>query len=298
MRKALFARHAPPGRVERVAPRRVEALGLYHVLPGTRVLTAAFADPDEAPAKSSRVALDAELRTYAVDELPDLARRTGCRSVFFGDVAPAWSLEALAPALDLVRRARLVTILQTRGESTAAAAACVAPRLDAASVHVSTMNDEVARRHGHVAPHLLRENLRVLRSAGAWVEVSTQLEPGVNDSDADLLELALSLRAIDRAIPWHVRCIPGASGLLSNWAPTAIERAVEAGARAGLEYVYAADAPGGDRELTFCPTCRDVVLIERFLGEPHSYLADGLRCPRCRQQAHGIFQPKRAVALA
>jgi pyruvate formate lyase activating enzyme len=93
-----------------------------------------------------------------------------------------------------------------------------------------------------------------------------------------------------------VRCIPGEESLIAHWTATAIERALAAGARAGLEYVYAVDAPGADRELTFCPVCRDVVLIERFQGQPRTFLADGLRCPRCRTKAHGLFHAARALA--
>jgi len=277
-------------RVARAAPRRIEALGLYHVLPGSRVVTAAFAEPaPHAPGAAEE--RESELHGYLLAELGDLARRASCRSVSFGGAEPALFVETLAPALESLRRARLLTILQTGGGMTPGVAGFLAPRLDAVSVHVSTLTESTARRHGHVGPHVLRENLQLFRRAGVWVEVSTLLEPGVNDSAAELLEIALSLRAIDAAIPWHVRCIPGDERRPARWAVTAVDRALDAGTRAGLEYVYASDAPCPDRELTFCPVCRDVLLIERFRGEPVNFLADGLRCPRCRTKAQGLFQP-------
>jgi len=285
------------GRVGRAVPRRIEALGLYHVLPGSHALTVALGESPPAEGDAGRHA-DPELHSYSISELPDLARRGRCRAVAFGYAEPTFAVETLAPALDLVRRARLLAIVHTTGVMSAAAADLLAPRLDAVSLQLPTLMEPTARRHGHVGPHVLRENLRRLRRAGVWVETSTLLEPGVNDSREELLEIALSLRAIDSAVPWHVRCIPAEEPLLVRWAATATERALEAGARAGLEYVYAADAPTSDRELTFCPVCRDVVLIERFLGQPRSFLADGLRCPRCRTRAHGLFQPTpRALAF-
>jgi pyruvate formate lyase activating enzyme len=286
-------------RVGRVVPRRIEALGLYHVLPGSRALTAAFCEPPQPDAPRSR-GDDSELHTYAIEELPELARRAGCRGVAFGYVEPTYALESLVPALEIARGAGLLAVLQTAGAMSAEVAQFLAPRLDAVSLHLSTLTESTALRRGHVGPQVLRDNVRRLREAGVWVETSTLLEPGVNDSQEELLEIALSLRAIDAAIPWHVRCIPaaGEGGLLERWAETATERALEAGARAGLEYVYAADAPGSDRELTFCPVCRDVVLIERFQGEPKSFLAEGIRCPRCRTRAHGLFHPRaRPIAV-
>ena len=284
-------------RMGRVVPRRIEGLGLYHVLPGSRTLTVAFTDDaDDAAHELDEQAKPRHLKSYGIDELPDLARRAGCRSVAFGYREPTYYVESLAPALAIARRGGLRTIVQTCGVMSAAAIDFLAPELDAVSLHLPTLRDGTARHHGHVAPHVLRATLKRLRQARVWVEASTLLEPGVNDGDDELLEMALSLSAIDPEIPWHVRCIPADGFLSGRWAGSAIERALEIGARAGLEYVYAADAPTRDRELTFCPVCRDVLLIERFEGAPRTFLADGHRCPRCRTQPAGVFQP-RAVSI-
>lgn len=285
-------------RVGKVVPRPIEALGLYHVLPASRALTVAFAEPEgRATVAPSADPLQRTLHSFAIAELPDVARRANCASVAFGYVEPTYYIEPLVSALDLVRRAGLCTIVQTSAGMSAAAAELLAPKLDVVSVNVATLVEATARRIDSVSPHVLRENLARLRHRGVWIEASTVLEPGVNDSDRELLEIALSLKAIDGTVPWHVRCIPQDEGMLAKWAERAIERALEAGSRAGLEYVYTADAPGSDRELTFCHVCSDVVLIERFLGQPRNFMAEGIRCPRCRTRAHGLFHARaRAVA--
>jgi pyruvate formate lyase activating enzyme len=283
------------GRIVKVVPRPVEALGLYHVLPGSRALTVSFADPSALARNDDP--LDRALHSYSTAELPDLARRAGATTVAFGYVEPTFHFEALVPALELVRRAGFLTAIQSNGGATVESCARLATLLDAVSIDVPTLVDATARRMGGVPAHALRGALATLRSRGVWTEVSTVLVPGVNDSDKELLEIALSLKTIDDTMPWHVRCIPSDERMLARWAETAIERALEAGTRAGLDYVYATEAPGSDRELTFCHVCRDVVLIERYLGQPRNLMAGGLRCPRCRTQARGLFD-RRAAATA
>jgi len=275
------------GRIVKVVPRPVEALGLYHVLPGSRALTVSFADPN---ATANDDVLDRALHSYSPSELPDLARRAGAAAIAFGYVEPTLQFESLVPALEHARRAGFLTAIQSNGGATVEACARLAKLLDAVSVDVPTLVESTARRMGGVPAHALRSALGTLRDRGVWTEVSTVLVPGVNDSDQELLEIALSLKTIDDTMPWHVRCIPTDERMLARWAERAIERALEAGARAGLDYVYATEAPGSDRELTFCHVCRDVVLIERYLGQPRNLMSGGLRCPRCRTQARGLFE--------
>ena len=273
------------GRIVKVLPRPIEALGLYHVLPGSRALTVSFAGAAAPPADP----LERALHSHSPSELPDLARRAGAATIAFGYVEPTLQFEALAPALELARRAGFLTAIQSNGGATVEACLRLAPLLDAVSIDVPTLVESTARSLGGVPAYALRGALATLRSRGVWAEVSTLLVPGVNDSDQELLEIALSLRAIDDTMPWHVRCIPTDAPMLARWPERAIERALEAGARAGLDYVYATEAAGSDRELTFCHVCRDVVLIERYLGQPRNLMAGGLRCPRCRTQARGLF---------
>lgn len=284
------------GRIVKVVPRPVEALGLYHVLPGSRALTVSFsaAGSDARPADP----LERALHSHSTAELPDLARRAGAATIAFGYVEPTLQYEALAPALELAREAGFLTAIQSNGGATVETCLRLAKRLDAVSIDVPTLVESTARRLGGVPAYALRGALATLRSRGVWAEVSTVLVPGVNDSDQELLEIALSLRAIDDTMPWHVRCIPTDAPMLARWSGRAIERALEAGARAGLDYVYATEAAGSDRELTFCHVCRDVVLIERYLGQPRNFMADGLRCPRCRTRARGLFDRHGPAAAA
>ena len=290
------------GRFVQVVPRSIESLGLYHVLPGSRVLVATFlGGPDDASAPPPAA-------TASIGELPELARAASAATIAFGAFGalgtasasgfrdPTLHYEALAPALQLARDRGFVTVVRARGGATFATYARLASLIDAVSLEVPTLNDATVRRIEGVPSHVVRASLATLRARGVWVEVTTLLVPGLNDQESELLEVALSLRSIDPTIPWHVRCAPGGEQRGTGWADRAVERALDAGARAGLEYVYTQESAGADREVTFCHVCRDEVLIERFLGQPRNLMAGGLRCRRCLTPARGLFHRRSRAA--
>ncbi|GAI35465.1 unnamed protein product, partial [marine sediment metagenome] len=99
---------------------------------------------------------------------------------------------------------------------------------------------------------------------GIWVEVTTLIIPGINDSKSELQEIAKFLAAIDKGIPWHISAYY--PQYKSDIPPTSVEQiriAIDIGKSAGLKYVYGGNIPGSSYENTYCPKCNSI-LIERF----------------------------------
>jgi pyruvate formate lyase activating enzyme len=99
---------------------------------------------------------------------------------------------------------------------------------------------------------------------GVWLEVTTLLIPGHNDSEDELRSLASFLVSLSPDIPWHVSRFHPAYRMMDVPAtPVAsVERAVRVGRDEGLRYVYAGNLPGHESESTVCPWCGEVA-IER-----------------------------------
>ncbi len=272
-----------------VASRPIESLGLYHVLPGSRALVVGLAH-----AEGDDGSVDAiEGPSWPLDALPSLAATGRCASVGFTHEGPRAPVGPLLAALAFARQSGLATVLRCGERLSVPECDAFAPSLDAVVLEIAPFR---ARNDSADASHPMREVLARLRHAGVWVEVVTLLDG--NASARDLVETALSLKAIDGAMPWHLRCVRQLVAHQKQLATSVVAQAVRAGERAGLENVYAPEAASGDREITFCPVCRDVVLIERFFGQPQSFLADGRRCPRCGTRARGLFAPTIATASA
>jgi len=183
-----------------------------------------------------------------------------------------------------VRRRGLLGLLQTHGTLSEENLDWLAPVVDGVSLLVPTLQERTANRLGTVPPHRVRQVLAGFFARGIWVEVTTQLFPGVNDSPSEILEMAHSIHAVHPSIPWHLRRAGGAASDHLREETLALARS------SGLRHVYATSTQNRDQEITFCHRCGDEVLIERFLGRVSVFLREGDLCPRCRSRAHGLFR--------
>ena len=90
---------------------------------------------------------------------------------------------------------------------------------------------------------------------GVWVEVTTLVIPGVNDSDHELRQIAEFIRSVGPEVPWHVsQFYPTYKMVDRPETPVAtLRRARETGLNAGLRYVYEGNIPGQGHENTLLP---------------------------------------------
>ena len=134
--------------------------------------------------------------------------------------------------------------------------------------------------------------LRELVAAGIWVEVTTLVVPGMNDSDEELGEIAGFIAGeLGPEVPWHVSRFHGDYEMTDVAATSTdtLHRALEIGRAAGLKYLYAGNVPGNEYENTRCPAC-GVTLIRRTgfsVGDIH--LTAG-RCSQCNHPIPGVWE--------
>ena len=105
-----------------------------------------------------------------------------------------------------------------------------------------------------------------MQRLGWWLEVTTLVIPGLNDSDAELTALAGFIAAeLGENTPWHVsRFHPCYHMTDRGPTPTAtLTRAWEIGRAAGLKHVYVGNLPGAGHEDTLCPACSRTVISRR-----------------------------------
>ncbi len=134
------------------------------------------------------------------------------------------------------------------------------------------------------------ETLKDYKRLGIWIEVTTLIIPGYNDSDADLKGIAgFVARELDRETPWHVTAFYP-TYKLREAPPTPVEtlrRARQIGLDAGLKYVYEGNVPGEGGENTSCPACKKVVIERRGFRLGRTYVQGG-RCGHCLGALDGI----------
>lgn len=125
------------------------------------------------------------------------------------------------------------------------------------------------------------------RELNIWVEITTLLIPGVNDSEKILREIAWRIKKeLGDDVPWHItRYFPAWEFEKKFKIPPTpvenLEKAVLIGRETGLKYVYIGNVPGHKFESTYCPQCSRI-LIKRFSVKlVENKLTPSNTCPYC-----------------
>jgi pyruvate formate lyase activating enzyme len=105
----------------------------------------------------------------------------------------------------------------------------------------------------------------IAKETDIWLELTTLIVPGENDSDEELAQIAEFIAGeAGPDVPWHVSRFYPQYKMDDKGAtpPTTVEKALRIGKAAGLGYIYVGNLPGSDAESTFCHSCGHI-LIER-----------------------------------
>ena len=158
----------------------------------------------------------------------------------------------------------------------------IAPYLDAINIDLKAFTDSFYKEICGARLDPVLQTIRLMKELGVWVEVTTLVIPGLNDSEQELRGIARFVESMGLEVPWHVtRFYPTYKLLDKPMTPVStLRHAREIGLEEGLRYVYEGNVPGEGGENTYCYTC-NTLLVERYGVELiQNRLQDG-KCPNC-----------------
>ncbi|RKY77110.1 hypothetical protein DRQ07_09235 [candidate division KSB1 bacterium] len=130
-----------------------------------------------------------------------------------------------------------------------------------------------------------------MKEFGVWVELTTLIIPGLNDSAEELKKIAEFIVSVDKSIPWHIsRFYP--TYKMTDIPPTpaqTLKKAREIGFEAGLRFVYTGNIPGDTGENTFCPSCGRELISRYGFSTGNINIKDG-KCRWCGEDIEGVWQ--------
>jgi pyruvate formate lyase activating enzyme len=229
--------------------------------------------------------------TVTAEDIVTGAVEAGCASIAYTYAEPTLAIEFYLEVMQRARDAGLANVWVSNGYFTREASDLLLPALDGINIDLKGISDEFYHRvvGADVGPVL--DSIERMQNAGVWVEVTTLVIPGLNDSDDDLRGTAEAVVGISPAIPWHVsRFFPAHRMIERPPTPIAtLERARRIGQAVGLHYVYIGNAPG-EGEDTQCPECGARVVARAGYVVRENRLRDG-RCPECGTAIDGVWGP-------
>ena len=278
----------------------IEKKPLNHFLPGTPVLSFGTAGCNLGCrfCQNWSISKSREIDTLADEATPEAiacrARELGCRSVAFTYNDPVIFLEYALDVAAACREVGVKTVAVTAGY------VCEEPRrelfgsLDAANVDLKAFSEDFYHRitGGHLEPVL--DTLRyVARETDVWLEVTTLVIPGFNDSESELRKMAgWMVDELGPDVPLHFSAFHPDWKMMDVPAtpPETLSRARRAAMEAGLRYVYTGNVHDSDGDTTLCHACGKP-LIERDWYEMKAwYLSPEGRCAACGTRCAGVFE--------
>jgi pyruvate formate lyase activating enzyme len=167
----------------------------------------------------------------------------------------------------------------------------LAPVLDAMNIDLKAFSNEFYRRICQAKLEPVLDTIRQANKLGIWIEITTLVIPGQNDSTGELTEIAEFIASVDQNIPWHISAFhPDFKMIDTPHTPfETLKRAYEIGIKSGLSYVYIGNVIDRERSSTYCPSCRKE-LIKRSGYEitVDPSFKHGI-CPHCTANIPGIW---------
>jgi pyruvate formate lyase activating enzyme len=226
----------------------------------------------------------------SADEVVRRALASDCRSISYTYTEPTVFFEYAYDTARLAREKGLANLFVTNGYITREALATIAPYLDGANIDLKGFREEFYRDIVHARLSEVLDSIVEYRRQGIWIELTTLVIPGLNDSDDELQGIATFI--VDNLgvdTPWHVSRFHPTYQLMDR-PRTPVEtlrRARDIGRAAGLRYVYEGNVPGEGGENTWCPSCSSLLITRSGFIIESNRITDG-GCPDCGAPVAGV----------
>ena len=279
----------------------IEKKPLFHFLPGTLCYSIATvgcnfrcrfcqnADIAQMPSDREGTILGTVSKPR---ETVDAARQGGCSSIAYTYTEPTVFFEFAFETAKLAHNENIRNVFVTNGYMTADALRMIHPYLDAANVDLKAFNTNYYKEVCGADLKHVQATLKLMKSLGIFVEVTTLIVPGLNDDPSELNSLAAFIvQDLGPETPWHIsRFHP--TYKLTDCPSTPVQTltmARELGLKAGLKYVYTGNVPGNAAENTFCNRCGESV-IERWGFQVEKLQLKNGKCIKCGAEIDGIWE--------
>jgi len=272
----------------------IEKKPLYHLLPGSKVLSFGTVGCNfKCPFCqnwdiSQEHSVNEEIKV-SPQQMVELALQEGANAIAYTYNEPTIFYPYAKDIGVLAKEKGLKNIFVSNGFESKEMIEDMATWVDAANIDLKSWDDSYYKKILKGELEEVKDTLRRMVKAGIWVEVTTLLIEGDNDSDDALEEMAAFIaNDLGTQVPWHLSAFSPNYKMLDHDTTglDTLQRAQKIGQRAGLKHIYLGNvAVAGN---TYCPEC-DTVLIDRMgYSVTTNRLTDGA-CPHCHKPIAGVW---------
>jgi len=225
--------------------------------------------------------------------IAEAALRYGARSVAYTYNDPVIFAEYALDTAAACRARGIANVAVTAGYIHADARREFFAQMDAANVDLKAFSDDFYFRQcgAHLQP-VLDTLAWIHHESDCWLEITTLLIPGLNDSAAEIGQLADWIaRELGADVPLHFTAFHPDWKLqdIAATPPATLSRARHIALERGLHHVYTGNVHDPDGGTTRCSGCGAALIVRDWyeIGR-YAVTADG-RCPDCGTALAGRF---------
>jgi pyruvate formate lyase activating enzyme len=278
----------------------IEKKPLFHFLPGTRAFSIATVgcnfqcqhcqnfDISQYPRLHNKEIIGSDLTPA---DIVAEARSTHSSTIAYTYTEPTIFSEFCYDTAVLAREEGIRNVYVSNGFMTESSANAMAKVIDGDNIDLKSFSDKFYRKVCKARLQPVLDTIARMKALGVWVEVTTLLIPGLNDSDSELKDIANFIKQTGPEIPWHVTAFYPTYKMLDRprTPVSTLRRARDIGLEAGLRYVYTGNIPGESGESTYCYACNEL-LIERLGYTIRRNRLQNGACHKCGAQIDGIWK--------
>ncbi|MCL2688315.1 MAG: AmmeMemoRadiSam system radical SAM enzyme [Chitinispirillia bacterium] len=230
----------------------VEKKPLYHFLPKSITYSIAAAGCNFRCGfcqnwNISQISAMGDTDKYRGDEsspekIVEKAIKHGCESISFTYTEPTIFFEYALDIAKIAKQRGLKTIFVSNGYMTSQALEMISPYLDACNIDLKSFSDDFYKKQCGASLQPVLDSLKLIKKLGIWLEVTTLVITGENNSDDELKGIAKFIADdLGKDVPWHVsRFFPQYKFAdRSVTLAESVKKALKIGHDAGLSFVHA-----------------------------------------------------------
>ncbi|MCF8207794.1 MAG: AmmeMemoRadiSam system radical SAM enzyme [Rhodoferax sp.] len=221
------------------------------------------------------------------------ALKYGCKSVAFTYNDPVIFAEYAMDVADACHAQGVQTVAVTAGYMHAAARRDFYAKIDAANVDLKAFTDDFYFKltGSHLQP-VLDTLVYLKHETQVWLEITTLLIPGHNDSDTEITALCRWVRqALGPDVPLHFSAFHPDHKMpdIPATPQATLVRARTIGLQEGLHFVYTGNVHHAEGGTTVCPHCQASLVVRDWYQIRQYRISETGTCPDCSKPIAGRF---------
>jgi len=223
-------------------------------------------------------------------QLVDIALEKGCKSISYTYNEPTIFYPFAKDVALLAKEAGLKNVFVSNGFETPEIIEDMVGIIDAFNIDIKGFNSEYYKKYLKGDLNGVLDTLKLLKKHNFWVECTTLIVPGDNDSDEELGKIANFIaNELNVDTPWHISAFhPDFKVQEKSATPIeTLQRAFNIGKEAGLNYIYMGNVLSDG--ITYCPNCHEELIRRTGFSVRKNIISDG-KCPKCGTAIAGIWR--------